>query len=70
MYLQQGDFMKYKNITKEVLEFRTHKANGVKTSFALKPNESVDLYRTNLQIEGLEKVEKIENKIKNKKGDK
>lgn len=56
--------MKYKNVSKKILIFRTHRVDGVKTSFRLKPNEIVDLYRNNLQIEGLEK----ENK--NKKGDK
>ena len=54
--------MKYKNITKKVLEFRTHRIDGIKTNFVLKPNEEADLYRKNLKIEGLEKVEKKKNK--------
>ena len=57
--------MRYKNTTKKILEFRTHRIDGIKWSFRLKPNEEVDLYRDNLEIEGLEKVEK-----KIKKGDK
>ena len=56
--------MKYKNVTKEILRFRAHEINGVKTDFALKPNEEVELYRTDLEIEGLEKKIK-----KTKKGD-
>ena len=60
--------MRYKNTTKEILRFRTHEVNGTKTSFALKPNEQVDLYRENLEIDGLEKVEKKIIK-KTKKGD-
>ena len=54
--------MIYKNTTKEILRFKTHEANGTKTSFVLKPNEKVDLYRDNLQIEGLEKVDIKSNK--------
>lgn len=63
--------MKYKNTTKEILRFKAHEANGTKTSFALKPNEQVDLYRDNLEIEGLEKIEKKKTEDKKtKKGDK
>ena len=59
--------MKYKNTTKGILRFKAHEANGVKTSFALQPKEEVELYRNDLEIEGLEKAEK---KIKKtKKGD-
>jgi len=60
---------KYRNNTKDVLRFRTHELNGVKTNFVLKPKEEVDLYRDNLQIEGLEKVEKKIKIKKTKKGE-
>jgi len=56
--------MRYKNTTKKILEFRTHRIDGVKTSFRLKPNEQVDLYRDNLEIEGLEKIENKTKKIR------
>jgi len=56
--------MKYKNSTKEPLVFRAHRIDGVKTSFKLEPNEQVDLYRDNLDIEGLEKIEKKVKKSK------
>ena len=62
--------MKYKNTTTKILRFRAHEPNGVKTSFVLKPNEKVDLYKNNLDITGLEKAEgKSKSNKKTKKGD-
>jgi hypothetical protein len=59
--------MKYKNVTKNVLQFRAFDLKGVKRVFTLKPNQEVELGKE-AHLGGLELVDDGEIK-KRKKGD-